>query len=397
MLNAILKRIKALPGNRMGTQASKPRIAMLGGRGFHSNYGGVENAVRQISRQIMTRSSTELIVYGTDESEVATSPHDSADVRCVYAPGAVYRMLGQHGATLVCVIHALAVLRPDVVLVFASGPNVFVPLFRLFGIPVVSSLRARDSARDKWGVASRQILRMGEYFAWRFANVFTANSEELIAFYKPRRPDARFIPNGCVAESDEPSSLMTSLGLTSEGYFLFAARFDPVKRLHLLLDAHSRLNESVRLPLVIAGGHSKSAQYLTQLKQYESDKVIFVGHLSAQELSPLMANCRAFLLPSVLEGMSNSLLSAMASGRAVLASDIRPNADVLLNDAALFKKDDVVSLQQGMQRLAMDAAFAQRLGEQLQQHAATTYSWQKTADLFFAEAMRLVQRGHQHV
>ncbi len=371
----------------------KPKIdlAILGGRGYHSNYGGVENAVREIADQTVERHKLNLLVYGTDSSELPSSNFHNHRLSFVYPPRSIYRYLGQHGAVLFCVFHILCLTRPTVVLVFASGPCVFVPLLRLFGFPVISSLRAIDSARSKWGITSRTILRLGEYFAWRSASTFTANSMEMIRLFSTRRANATFIPNGSSPAREGKSLIMDTLGLSSNEFLLFAARLDPVKRLDILLQAHSQLEISQRLPLVIAGGHSKSEQYRQHLSSYAGRDVFFLGHLAASDLEPLMFHCRAFLLPSVLEGMSNSLLTAMATGRAVLASDIAPNADLLEDPEALFKADDIDDLRTALLRLCRDPSFAAALGMRLKQHAQKNYSWPRTADMFYTELLPYIR------
>ena len=373
----------------------RAEVAILGGRGYHSNYGGVENAVREIANQLAARHSLDVVIYGTDPSEVESSTLRNTQLSFVYPPKPIYRRLGQHAAILFCVMHMLFISRPKTSLVFASGPNVFVPLLRLFGIPVVSSLRAVDSARDKWGFISRKILQLGEFFAWRFSSSFTANSVEMVREFSTRRQDVVFIPNGSVSAGKGCTQVIDRLGLKPNQYLLFAARLDPVKRLDVLLESHSQIEPSKRLPLVIAGGHSKSKTYQQHLESYSGPDVIFVGHLCAEELLPLMFHCRAFLLPSVLEGMSNSLLSAMATGRAVLASDIPPNADVLQNNNAVFRVDDIDDLRQSLLRLCIDAQFAAELGASLQRHALKTYTWERTADLF-NEILKPYLSDHQN-
>ncbi len=355
-------------------------VAFIGGRGFLSLYGGVENAIREIVTELSKRDLT-IAVLGVDDKSNEYPFTVPANLRVIKIPLWVYRRLGQHGLITASVLTTILKLRPRVVILFASGPCVFAPLLKLFGVRVITSLRAVDSERNKWGFTSRLILRAGEYCAWRFADTFTVNSREMQTRFLGKRSDVKYLPNGSRAAFEGNDSVIDKLGLQSDGYFLFAARLDPVKRLHLLLEAHAQLPERLRIPLIIAGGHSKSRDYFRDLQDYISDKVIFVGHVDQETLSPLMRHCRAFILPSVLEGMSNSLLSAMATGKAVLASDIRPNKDVLKNDEAIFIADDVVSLSTGLLRLSEQPEFAHKLGEQLQVRAKKNYDWQRTANI----------------
>jgi len=365
-------------------------IAFIGGRGFRSRYGGVENAIREIVGELarldtVSERGLRIAVCGVSDPVADGSYTCPENVKIISSPLWLYQKFGQYGLTCGGILALIFLHRPKVAVVFASGPCVFVPLLRLFGIQVVSSLRAVDSARDKWGRFNCWLLQAGEYCAWRFSSVFTVNSLEMIARYQRRRADVVFLPNGARPAIGGSKQTLHGLSLQSNEYFLFAARLDPVKRLHLLLEAHANLDESVRLPLVVAGGHCKSENYKASLSRYKGAKVIFLGHVSDRVLAPLMRHCRAFVLPSVLEGMSNSLLSAMATGRAVLASDIRANSDVLQHDDAVFKTDNMAALERGLARLAEDIDFADQLGRQLVERSRRNHSWEYTARMLYRQ------------
>ena len=247
----------------------------------------------------------------------------------------------------------------------------------------MTSLRAIDSDRDKWGVISRSVLQLGELFAWKYANFFTVNSHAMVDHYHAYREDVRFIPNGAKEISAENITDISEYGLSRNNYFLFASRLDPVKRLHILLEAYSKLAEQDRIPLVIAGGHVKDQKYEAELKAYSCDNVLFLGHLNSDHLAPLMKHCRAFILPSILEGMSNSLLSAMASSKAVLAADIPENRDVVFFEEVLFEKDNVEALYQKLKKFSRDDNYCKTIGLSLHKISDNKYSWLSTANKFY--------------
>jgi glycosyltransferase involved in cell wall biosynthesis len=357
-------------------------IVFLGGRGLNSNYGGVENAIREIVVE-MSKKPVDIKVYGvTGDIDQEFTPADN--VKSVTIPNGIYKKLGQHGYILFCVLHILLTSRPAVVVIFASGPCIFTPVFRLSGIKVITSLRAIDSARDKWGPLSRNILQLGEYCSWKFANHFTANSKAMVLHFKEKRSDINFIPNGAKGVTTADSERIYSLGLKENNYFLFAARLDPVKRLHILLAAHAKLAESEKLPLIIAGGHVKDKAYEAELKKYASDKVIFLGHLNSEQLDPLMYHCRAFVQPSILEGMSNSLLTAMATSKAIIAADIPENRDVVKLEDALYQKDNTFALYAKLNKCSLDIHYCDQLGRKLNDISKSEFSWNKTSNKFYS-------------
>lgn len=366
-------------------------LAFVGGRGLYSNYGGVENAIREITNVIADKSDVSITVYGTSTKNIKRNIPKS--IRVANCPTWLYEKLGQYGIVLWSFFHLAFVSRPDVVFLFASGPCIFTPFLRLMGIKVVSSLRAIDSERDKWGVISRTILQTGEYFAWRYANVFTVNSKEMYEVYSKYTSEVLFIPNGAKTINTIPKGIIEKYDLVIDEYILFAARIDPVKRLHLLISAHNNLPSKNRIKLVIAGGNAKDQQYLnTQIKKANCD-ISFVGHLEQEELECLLQGCRAFISPSILEGMSNSILSAMINGKAVLAADIKANTDILNSTEAVFPADDLNSLEAGLLRIANDKKFCERLGNNLQNYAQENFSWQNTAEKFYNAAILALNKN----
>jgi glycosyltransferase involved in cell wall biosynthesis len=362
-------------------------VSFIGGRGLYSNYGGVENAIREITKEL-TKKRLNVSVYGVASEAESVFPNCNR-ITPINMAQLIYRIGGQHFYILSCVLHAGLILRPKVVFLFASGPCVFTPVLRLFGIKVVTSLRAVDSKRDKWGHFSRNILKLGEYFSWRFSNVFTVNSLTMQRHFKPYRNDVIFIPNGTKTMDIDSEEVLRSLNLRENEYYLFAARLDPVKRLHLLLSVYKQLPAALQFPLIVAGGNVKDEKYLKRLKKLANENVKFIGHVNEKTLEPLMSACRAFILPSILEGMSNSLLSAMANKRAVLVANVDENRDVVENNKACFIADDEVDMLKKLTLLSSSNSHCEQLGSEMLRIIQQKYSWSNTAYLFYQQYIKL--------
>lgn len=366
---------------------NKVEIAFLGGRGLNSNYGGVENAIRNISKS-MANKGLSVLVYGNSENKLSC---DENNLKVKEMPNFIYKFFGQHFFIFFCVLHLIFIERPKVVCVFASGPCIFLPIIRLFRIKTISSLRAVDSERDKWGFFNKKILRLGEYCAWRYADIFTVNSIAMVEKYSRKR-QAYFIPNGINQPSSvDAKNLLKYYNLDVNSYILFAARLDPVKRLHILLEAYTSL-ENVKEPLIIAGGNCKSEDYLVELKKYEGPTIRFLGHVSSEHAEVLISNCKIFVLPSILEGMSNSLLTAMGSERPCIVADVPENTAVVDDFRATFLKDDVNDLKSRIESLLGDEKESKDLAKALKNRADNNFSWEITADLFI-EKFSLLNSG----
>jgi glycosyltransferase involved in cell wall biosynthesis len=363
------------------------KAAFFGGRGFDSHYGGVENATREITRRLAAQPDLAVTVYGFGGQRwFRATRQQGIDIGSVDAPAWASRWLGNAGASLVNLLFAMFKDRPDVVVLFASGPSMLCWLTRLLGVPSIACLRAIDSNRSKWGWFNRLILRTGEHAAVHVASCCTVNSLEMQQHYQQQAASDRtihFIPNGAGFPDQGSDDVLDEIGVTPGGYLLFAARLDPSKRPDLLINAFQALPDSLKIPLVIAGGNYPNPAYRRMIEGLDHRQVIFTGHLQRQRLDPLMRNCRIFVLPSVLEGMSNSLLSAMAAGRCVICSDIPPNRALVDDDPeVLFRRDDQQDLTRALQQALSRPEQCQRVGQRLQQVAKNRYSWEQSAAAF---------------
>ncbi len=93
-------------------------------------------------------------------------------------------------------------------------------------------------------------------------------------------------------------------------YFLIVSRLVPYKRIDLAIQAFNQL----RLPLWIAGDGRDRAS----LERMAQPNVRFLGRVPDEELGPLLARCRAFILPGK-EDFGITPVEAMAAGRPVIA------------------------------------------------------------------------------
>lgn len=95
-----------------------------------------------------------------------------------------------------------------------------------------------------------------------------------------------------------------------DDYFLIVSRLVPYKRIDLAVQAFNQSG----LPLVIVGDGRDRAR----LQAMAGPNIRFLGRVPDEELKPLVAHCRAFVLPGV-EDFCIALVEAQAAGRPVIA------------------------------------------------------------------------------
>jgi glycosyltransferase involved in cell wall biosynthesis len=148
------------------------------------------------------------------------------------------------------------------------------------------------------------------------------------------------IPNGvpCTETDGEyASTLREVMGASGPDHFvlLYSGRLAPGKGLETLLRAMpliiDRLGERVRC-VFVGEGPIRSALERLSRRLGVASQVIFLGF--RHDVGDLLRASDAFILASEREGMSISLLEAMAAGKPIIATDIASNREATDNGEA---------------------------------------------------------------
>ena len=112
-------------------------------------------------------------------------------------------------------------------------------------------------------------------------------------------------------------------------------------------------------------------------------KARLLGRRSQPELAEILRACDAFALASSAEGLPNSLLEAMASGLACVASDVPGSSDVLSGGGGrTYPLRDVDALAGVLDEFASDPEAARALGREARELAVRDYSVARVADRY---------------
>lgn len=151
-----------------------------------------------------------------------------------------------------------------------------------------------------------------------------------------------------------PRESLASLGL-SEPYFLFVGTLEPRKNLGRLLEAFSRLPDSLRhsAVLAIAGGNGWGGVDVATIasKYGVQDRVRGLGYVSEEQLATLYTNALFLAMPSLYEGFGLPLIEAMSRGIPVLTSNCASMPEVAGDAGILVAPNDVDAIAQGLSEL----------------------------------------------
>lgn len=157
---------------------------------------------------------------------------------------------------------------------------------------------------------------------------------------------------------EQRAATRAALGIaTHEFVVLWVGRFDPVKRLEIVVRTAEALSGVPARTLLVGDGplrpqveqlvRTGSAAARTHLLGWRSD------------VDDLYAAADAFLFPSLTEGMPNAVLEALAAGLPVVASDIPAIRELIDAGAGIIPidSDRPADFAAGLDRLYCDAAF----------------------------------------
>lgn len=157
-----------------------------------------------------------------------------------------------------------------------------------------------------------------------------------------------------------------------------AARLEDIKNLPMMLRALKRvLKNKANVQLLIAGHGPKEQALKTLAEELGIVKnVVFLGlRFDLAEIYPIFD---VFLLSSLTEGISITLLEAMAQGLPVVATDVGGNNEVVDNGQTgfLVKSDDDAEMAEKILFLLNSPAYATQMGVKGKARVTGNFSFQ---------------------
>lgn len=164
---------------------------------------------------------------------------------------------------------------------------------------------------------------------------------------------ARFSPGQSKLDHELPASPRV----------VFTGRLHPQKNLDVLINAWPEVVRASGAALILAGeGPERARLEALAMRLGVAERVVFAGKV-ADPIEHLRA-ADAFALPSVAEGMSNSLLEAMATALPCVVSNISGNLDLIADGrtGAIVAENTPIAWAQRLIETLNDRARARSMG-----------------------------------
>ena len=130
--------------------------------------------------------------------------------------------------------------------------------------------------------------------------------------------------------------------------------------------------------ILVGEGPERPALERCIAEQGLGDTVWLAG--DREDIPELLACLDVFVLPSLGEGISNTVLEAMATGLPVIATRVGGNPELVDHGVSglLVPAGDAAALAQAMGELLDDPARCEQMGRMALQRARTTFDWDTT-------------------
>lgn len=182
------------------------------------------------------------------------------------------------------------------------------------------------------------------------------------------------------------------LGMSeSQCMLLTLGRLAKQKGLDILLDAISRLPADFPVCAVIAGdGPEQKSLMDMAAKLGVGDRARFLGFRT--DLGDLLHAADIAVLPSLREGLSISLLEAMAAGKPIITTDIGSNMEVTRNGevARIVRAGNANELATAIMEVTSNTAYQARLSQLARAEFERKYTERRMLDQYMALYDRLL-------
>ena len=279
---------------------------------------------------------------------------------------------------------------------YRTGP-LALRLAQRLAIPLVVTLTGTDANHElidaEHGPVVRRVLEGADV-----VTAFHSSIVDCVSAVLPHmRPRMSVVPQAASFATTEPFDLDARWPLPSDRVlFVLPAGIRPVKAPRRLLVPFDRVVAAEpRVRLLYVGAVLDPAEGAALAAALEARPwARHIGAIPHAAMASLLARCDVVLNCSVSEGgMANSVLEALALGRAVLAVDIPGNRALVEHDVTGLVFDTDVELEAAVLRLVRDAALRTRLGAAGHERVSALYSPQREIDGYLDVYGRLVEAG----
>ncbi|MGF1542394.1 MAG: glycosyltransferase family 4 protein [Pleurocapsa sp.] len=248
-------------------------------------------------------------------------------------------------------LRSLSEIKPDLVhasLTLSPLDFVLPEICEELNLPLVATFHPPFDSKIRNLKSSTQYLTYQVYapFLARYDRVIVFSEIQKDLLVKLGVPSDRVavIPNGVDEKKYSPGHSSLKYQLKTQKLFVYQGRIATEKNIEALLKAWKLAQMGNKCKLLIVGdGPIRSSLQAHYNKEHN---IIWLGFIAdEQQRIDILRAADVFILPSLVEGLSISLLEAMACGLACLATDAGADGEVLEAGAGIVLNTQGVTAQ----------------------------------------------------
>ncbi|MGI0116723.1 TIGR03088 family PEP-CTERM/XrtA system glycosyltransferase [Zooshikella sp. RANM57] len=365
----------------MMTLTHAEHIPLIAHLVFRLDVGGLENGLVNLINRIPVSRYRHAIICMTDYSDFAQRIKRS-DVEII----ALHKKEGQDWKLYYRLWKALRQLKPD----YVHTRNI-ATLEGQF-IAWLAGVRYRIHGEHGWDVYDvagsnkkyQWLRRLMNPFVKHYIALSSESRDYLINSVGVAANKVAHIYNGVDTDKFSPQTPLASdvpESFTQPGQLIIGTvgRLAKIKHQQSLLSAFIELKkdstvaDTIKLVLVGDGPEKAHLQSMAE-KAGVASSVWFAG--VRQDIPQLMRRFAIFVLPSLAEGISNTILEAMASGLPVVATDVGGNSELIQHqqNGMIVPVDNVAALAEAIHQYLKDTERRKQHGLAARQHVVETFS-----------------------
>lgn len=281
--------------------------------------------------------------------------------------------------------------KPDILVTYLTHSDIFGRILgRLFGVKkIVCSVRV-NTLKLNFPLFVMDGLTSSLVDYYHFNSKYVKRIYQKYFFLSNKK--CTYIPNGIsnierynIHDNHKIFMKKRELNIPEDKIIIGSiARLDKQKGQTYLVSAFAEIikkRKDTVLLLIGQGKERKNIKRQINLLNLE-DYIYMVGE--RKDIPELLQVIDVFVSPSLFEGMSNTLLEAMASKKTIVATNIPENTEILRNNisALLFKKRNVSELTKNILRTLSDSDLKKRLSLNAHRDVLNNYNFSVIADKF---------------
>lgn len=252
----------------------------------------------------------------------------------------------------------------------------------LLGKPYLVSLRGSDvpffNPRFYW--PDKLIFQYLSRKIWGRARFVIANSQGLkkMALKISPKQKINIVYNGVDNNFYKPFK-----HIKKENLILFVGRLIQRKGAEYLIEAFGQIAQdfpNYRLWLV-GDGPDKSKLIKLGKKYHFGDKIKFIKVKNKKELVKIYNKAKIYILPSLNEGMANTVLEAMACGLPIIQTDTGGSEELVKKNGIIIKKKNPEEIVKALEICLKKEKLMLQMGRESRK-IAQFFSWKKSAQAY---------------